>query len=114
MAATARLHLADLLLSLCADEAALPKRHHNNIVFETQTQTVTLALRSLFKDTPHICLQPLHRTEQDSLYQFDSVEKSEKIIFYIFMMITSGSPLIFLEILSRFLQNDQNPILLNK
>ncbi len=73
-AVTARLHRADSLPSLCADEAALPKRRHNLApMFETQTQIATLALRSHFKDTPHICLQPFrsgesclgHRTEQD-------------------------------------------------
>ncbi len=55
-----------------------------------------------------------HRTEQDSLYQSDPVEKSEKIIIHIIMMITSGSRIIFLGILSRFLQYDQNPKRLNK
>jgi hypothetical protein len=48
------------------------------------------------------------------LYQFDPVEKSEKLILHIIMMITSGSPKIFLDILSRLLQYDQNPIWLNK
>ncbi len=55
-AATARLHQADSLPSLCADEAALPQSCACDR--NTNIRTATLALRSLFKDTPHICLQP--------------------------------------------------------
>ena len=60
-----------------------------NGIAKTQTQNCVACGPFPIKATPHIWLQPFrsgesclgHRTEQDSLHQFDPVEKSENLFF---------------------------------